>query len=90
MGGSGILRLYLLDDRTVDIDRVTLIVDRLGTRREVRGACPEWLVRSDTTDITEAMRACGAELTELDPRWFEILDLKALERGVPRPGRGGP
>jgi hypothetical protein len=75
--GTRTLRLYLLDDRTVDLDRVTVLIDRLAARREVGGGVPEWSVRFETADISEAMRVCAAELSALDPRWYEILDFKA-------------
>jgi hypothetical protein len=74
-----VLELCLVGSQVGERRRADLLVDRLASRRAVNGDGPRWTVVYDAVDITEAMRLCEAELTELDPRWFEVLDF----RGVP-------
>lgn len=56
------------------------LVDRLGFIRRVVGRCPEWLVDYEARDIPEAMRACEADLSRIDPSWMKVLDFRALPR----------
>jgi hypothetical protein len=53
-------------------------VDRLADRRPVSDGIGEWQVIYRTEEISEAMRLCEADLTELDPSWLEILNFAAL------------
>lgn len=78
--GLSVLRLFLLEDRRVDLDRASILVARLGARRSVSGELPEWFVVYDTDDVSAAMRACAADLEGLDPRWPEIFDFNAMKR----------
>jgi hypothetical protein len=76
--GIRVLRLYTVGARPADRERAALLVDRLASRRKVAGDGPEWRVRYECRDVSEAMRLCAADLTEIDPAWIEVLDFKAL------------
>lgn len=78
MGGGRILKLSLVGTGVADLERATLLADRLAARRLVTGEAPEWQVLYEAADTAEAMALCEAELGELDPRWLEILDFTAL------------
>jgi hypothetical protein len=80
-----VLRLYLLDDRRVDLDRVSPLIERLARRRDVSGTIPEWRIVYDTGDPSEAMGTCAADLDGIDPRWVEIFDFSAVRRDRLRP-----
>jgi hypothetical protein len=83
--GIRVLRLYTMGARSADRERAALLVDRLASRRKVTGDGPEWSVLYEVLDVSEAMRLCAADLTEIDPAWIEILDFKAVPS---RPIRG--
>jgi hypothetical protein len=70
--------MSLVGSDEADRERATLVADRLAARRLVRGEAPEWWVFYERVDTVAAMELCETELTELDPRWFEILDFEAL------------
>ena len=72
------LELCLVGSRTGERERADLLVDRLAARRGVSGDGPRWSVAYEAVDVGEAMRICEAELSELDSRWFEVLDFRAL------------
>jgi hypothetical protein len=73
-----VLELCVVGTDAAERQRAELLVDRLSSRRDVSGEGPRWRVVYEAVDVTEAMRFCEAELSELDPRWFEILDFRAL------------
>jgi hypothetical protein len=73
-----LLRIYLVGSKVADGRRAEQIVDGLASRRPVSGGAGEWRVVYETEEISEAMRICEADLTELDPGWLEILDFAAL------------
>lgn len=75
--GLSTIRLYLLDDRAVDLDHVALIVDRLGSIRDVEEDPPGWRVIYETGDLSEAMAICAADLDALDPHWLSLFDFSA-------------
>jgi hypothetical protein len=76
--GIRVLRLYTVGARPADLQRAALLVDRLSSRRRVSGDGPEWRVSCECRDVSEAMRLCAEDLSEIDPAWIEILDFKAL------------
>lgn len=75
--GLSTIRLYLLDDRAVDLDHVALIVDRLAAIRQVEEDPPGCRVIYETSDLSEAMRSCAADLDALDPDWRSLFDFSA-------------
>ncbi|HEX4306434.1 MAG TPA: hypothetical protein VHZ54_10375 [Solirubrobacterales bacterium] len=72
------LELTLVAGGIADRERATLLADRLGARRPLTGESPTWQVRYEGLGTTEAMALCEAELDELGPGWFEVLDFRAL------------
>ena len=76
--GIRVLRLYTVGALSGDRDRAALLVDRLASRRQVSGAGPEWRVRYECRDASEAMRLCAADLSEIDTGWIEVLDFEAV------------
>ncbi len=73
-----VLELCLVGSRVEERQRAELLVDRLASRRGLIGDGPRWTVVYDAVDVTEAMRLCEEDLGEMDPRWFEVLDFRAL------------
>ena len=84
-----VLELCLVGSRVGEHQRADLLVDRLAARRGVTGEGPRWSVVYQAVDVTEAMGFCEAELAELDPRWFEVLDFRALPARPLRDGEFG-
>jgi hypothetical protein len=76
--GIRVLRLHTVGAHPADRERAALLVDRLASRRTVSGEGPEWRVVYECRDISAAMRLCAADLSEIDPRWIEILDFEAM------------
>jgi hypothetical protein len=76
--GIRVLRLFTVGARPADLERAALLVDRLASRRKVTGDGPEWRVLYECPGVSEAMRLCVADLTEIDPAWIEILDFTAV------------
>jgi hypothetical protein len=76
--GSRVLSLYLVGARTADRERAELLVDRLSSRRRVSGSDDRWSVLYESGDVSEAMRMCEADLSDLDPGWMQVLDFKAV------------
>jgi hypothetical protein len=76
--GIRVLRLYTVGARPAERERAALLVDRLSSRRKLTGDGPEWRVLYECRDVSEAMRLCAEDLSEIDPAWIEILDFKAL------------
>jgi hypothetical protein len=72
------LRLFLVAPRIADRERAEQIVERLSARRPVYGEAGEWRLAYEASGVSAAMAMCAAELTELDPRWLEILDFAVL------------
>jgi hypothetical protein len=83
--GIRVLRLYTVGARPAERERAALLVDRLSSRRKVSGDGPEWRVLYECRDVSEAMRLCAEDLSEIDPAWLEILDFEAVPS---RPIRG--
>jgi hypothetical protein len=73
-----VLRLYLHDDRQIDLDRAVLVVDRLAARRRVEGGSIEWRVSYEVADPSAAMEMCARDLDDLDPRGIEYFDFSVL------------
>jgi len=82
MAGRGrslvLLRIRLVGPRIADRERAESILGLLAARRPLEGGVGEWRVVYDTPEISEAMRMCEADLTELDPGWMAILDFEAV------------
>ena len=87
--GIRTLRLYTVATHPADRERTALLVDRLSSRRSVSGDGPEWTVLYQCLDVSEAMRLCAADLSEIEPAWIEILDFKAVPSSPIRGARFG-
>ena len=73
-----VLEVSLVAGGVSDRERAELLVDRLAALRRVGGEGPRWAVVYPAADVTEAMALCETDLTQLDPTWFQILEIRAL------------